>query len=234
MLVLLRELVKNLAMRMPTGWLELVTNYSAMRDLPGLWPADRRAVGKSELYASARAAMEPGRPVLFLEFGVWKGTSIRRWAGLEVHPGSRFVGFDSFVGLPEDWRQRSAGHFSTGGVLPVLDDARVSFVPGWFHETLHGWLAGRSWTHEQQVLVHIDSDLHSSALYVLTRLHDVFPRYFVLFDDYGAGEARAVRDYVRAYGATFTPMFGRVRKWYAQVPGQVFGVIEREASQHAS
>lgn len=44
--------------------------------------------------------------LLFLEFGVLDGDSIRHWAGLNANPGSRFVGFDSFEGIPAAWRER--------------------------------------------------------------------------------------------------------------------------------
>src|SRR5256712_13477259 len=39
------------------------------------------------------------RKVLYLEYGVWKGESIRYWAGLLKNPGSMLHGFDSFEGF---------------------------------------------------------------------------------------------------------------------------------------
>ena len=53
----------------------------------------------------------------------------------------------------------------------------------------------------------------------------MWDRYHVLFDDYSAGEARALRDYLSAYDAEFTPLLGRKRRRYSRVPGQVFGKI---------
>jgi len=55
--------------------------------------------------------------VLYLEFGVWKGDSTRRWSQLLRNKDSRIHGFDSFEGLPEDWNDEiKSGHFSTRGV----------------------------------------------------------------------------------------------------------------------
>ena len=96
--------------------------------------------GDAAVSAPASTDERPDPPILFLEFGVFEGNSIRRWAKLNSHPESRFVGFDSFEGLPTKWRQRPAGHFSTGGQPPDIDDPRVSFVKGWFHDTVPGFL----------------------------------------------------------------------------------------------
>ena len=42
-------------------------------------------------------------PIDYLEFGVRYGDSLFKWSGLNAHPDSRFIGFDSFEGIPEDW-----------------------------------------------------------------------------------------------------------------------------------
>lgn len=95
-----------------------------------------------------------------LEFGVFEGRS------LEVIAGQRerrdVYGFDSFEGLPEDYRP----HVRTGafavGALPDVEGAEL--VVGWFEETLPGFLA----THPGPVdFVHVDGDLYSSAVTVL-------------------------------------------------------------------
>ena len=81
--------------------------------------------------------------VLYLEFGVWKGDSMRRWSKLLRNRASRLHGFDSFEGLPEEWDDHGStglplrkGHFSTHGALPQISDTRVKFFKGWFEETL--------------------------------------------------------------------------------------------------
>ena len=42
--------------------------------------------------------------VLYLEFGVFEGNSIRYWSKLLKNPGSMLHGFDSFEGLPETFK----------------------------------------------------------------------------------------------------------------------------------
>jgi hypothetical protein len=77
------------------------------------------------------------RKVLYLEFGVYKGDSIKYWSSLLKHPEAMLHGFDSFEGLPQDWHGDLAkGFFSTGGEVPNIADRRVRFVKGWFSETL--------------------------------------------------------------------------------------------------
>src|SRR5262245_39734580 len=43
------------------------------------------------------------KKVLYLEFGVASGNSMRYWSGLLKNLGSRLHGFDTFNGLPQDW-----------------------------------------------------------------------------------------------------------------------------------
>lgn len=104
-----------------------------------------------------------GRRPLYLEFGVFEGRSMRWWVSNLRNPDARFVGFDSFEGLPEGWRPGTPqGHFATAGP-PSIDDPRVSFVAGWFDQTLPGFAIPE----HDQLIVNVDSDLYASADIVL-------------------------------------------------------------------
>ena len=113
-----------------------------------------------------------------LEFGVWTGRALRVMA--EMRGGGNVYGFDSFQGLPEDYRwDVTAGTFAVDR-LPDVPGAEL--VVGWFDETLPGFLA----EHPGPVdFVHIDSDLYSSAV---TVLDNIGPRLVagsvVMFDEY--------------------------------------------------
>ena len=65
--------------------------------------------------------------VLYLEFGVFEGASMRRWSTALKNPASLLHGFDSFEGLPEDFDFKyPKGHFDVGGSLPDIDDDRIT------------------------------------------------------------------------------------------------------------
>lgn len=95
-----------------------------------------------------------------LEFGVWAGRSLRVIA--EMRRGREVYGFDSFQGLPEDYRwDVGQGAFALDA-LPDVPGAQL--VVGWFADTLPEFLE----KHDGPVgFVHIDSDLYSSAVTVL-------------------------------------------------------------------
>jgi Macrocin-O-methyltransferase (TylF) len=142
------------------------------------------------------------RPV-YLEFGVYRGETISYWSKRLSEPRALFVGFDSFEGLPEAWTMRDRiGAFSTDGAIPRIDDGRVSFVKGWFSETLPTFTVPE----HDRLVVNIDSDLYSSAATVLgwarphLRSGDLL--YFDEFHD-RLHEGRAFRELVMETGWRF-------------------------------
>ncbi|MEQ8844341.1 MAG: hypothetical protein RIB58_05750 [Phycisphaerales bacterium] len=229
-MIVLRELCKNVATYAPTNLMETWCNYGVIRGSPVLGQPPEAMAGVVKTAYFDRIADSIGRDasLAYLEFGVWEGHSLRHWTKANTSPQSRFIGFDSFVGLPQQWRRRPAGYFSVQGQTPDIDDPRVSYQVGWFNKTLCPWLEGegRKVLDGRTPVVHLDGDLFHSGLFVLGRLHSVLDRYHLLIDNYSGGEARSLHDYLTAYGASFEPRLARKRKRVSRVLGQVYGVVD--------
>ncbi|MEX0339997.1 MAG: hypothetical protein AB3N11_13275 [Arenibacterium sp.] len=139
--------------------------------------------------------------IRYFEFGVHKGASIAWWAENNTNPDSRFYGFDSFVGLPEDWiKGREKGFFSTDSKTPDIDDSRVSFVAGWFHENVHRYLSEVAC--DQRVVIHFDADLYRSTIFPLMVLGPLLKGGDILmFDEFldSIHEFRAFEDAVNVF-----------------------------------
>ena len=104
----------------------------------------------------------------YIEFGVASGDSLRWWVENNRNQSSRFIGFDTFSGLPENWGTVEKGTFSTQGKTPEINDQRVSYKIGMFQSTLGDFL--KTFPLTRKKVIHLDADLYSSTLYVLTTL----------------------------------------------------------------
>lgn len=127
------------------------------------------------LFHAMQQATEPG---LWIEAGVFHGRSIR----LLAQANRPVQGFDSFQGLPEDWKTgEKAGSYSTQGRLPQVPE-HVTLHQGWFEHTLPTFIAQQ----QQPVrLLHIDCDLYSSTKTVLQSCAPLFVAGTVIvFDDF--------------------------------------------------
>lgn len=150
------------------------------------------------------AAQVGQRDVLYMEFGVYRGDTIRYWSKLLANPRSKLHGFDSFEGLPENWLpQNPKGHFSLQGQVPQIDDPRVRFFQGWFDQTLPGYeLPG----HDVLVL-NFDADLYSSTIFVLDSLErKIVPGTYIYFDEFHhrLHELRAFKEFVERTGMKYS------------------------------
>jgi hypothetical protein len=161
-------------LRVALGYLEI---GSWLRGLPGQ-PRPKEVETEADLFAAALGRVRGTRP-LYLEFGVFEGRSMRWWSANLRQQGAQLVGFDSFEGLPEDWRPGlGKGHFSTN--VPVIDDERVTFVKGWFEETLPGFQVPE----HDQLILNVDCDLYSSADTVLRWAEPhIRPGTLIYFDE---------------------------------------------------
>lgn len=175
------------------------------------------------------------QPIDYLEFGVFKGATLSWWSERNKHPESRFVGFDSFEGLPEDWRaEYPKGAFDAGRRPPHIADARVSCEVGLFQVTLPAFL--QTFERTRRTVVHVDADLFSSALFVLIQ---VIPRLrqgdIIVFDEFDSylHEFRACQEFLLVYPCTIKALgatagyrgrgYGRLAVKLVSVPSRAVG-----------
>lgn len=145
-----------------------------------------------------------------MEFGVGGGESTRLIAHyLPVY------GFDSFDGLPEDWRD---GYPRGSFAQPHQPDVPgATLVPGLFADTLPRIV----WDGLRTVgLVHIDCDLYSSTATVLEHIGPhLRPGCYVVFDEWhgydGAAqhEQRAWREFADRSGIGWTVIGHSIQQW---------------------
>ncbi len=157
----------------------MVTPY---RDRYALYEATLKLIGGSGLCC---------------EFGVFKGDSINFVA--ERLPDSVVYGFDSFEGLPEDWRPDvKAGHFKLNDLPAVRSNVRL--IQGWFDQTVPVFLEQHP---EPAAYLHIDSDVYASAKTVLDLFEPrIRPGTVIVFDEFfnypgwQQGEFKAFQEFV--------------------------------------
>ena len=138
----------------------------------------RGYASKYDLLTAALAEVNPALAGLYCEFGVFEGRTINFIASKidrEVH------GFDSFEGLPEDWRPGvMRGTFKTGKLPGVRRNVRIH--PGWFNDSLP------SFAREYPgaiAFAHIDADLYSSTKTIFDVLGDrIVPGTVIQFDEF--------------------------------------------------
>lgn len=147
-------------------------------------------------------------PIDYFEFGVHTGVATRFFLAANTHPSSRFFGFDSFEGLPEDWKGgMDKGHFSTNGAPPEIDDPRVRFVPGFFNRSLPEFFEAFE-PSGNAVVVHFDADLYTSTVCAMSYVVPQFRRRRMLwmFDEFLNEELAAFETFVRAFDLPFRPV----------------------------
>ncbi|MEI6420309.1 MAG: TylF/MycF/NovP-related O-methyltransferase, partial [bacterium] len=128
------------------------------------------------------SALYPRIPGYVLEFGVASVYTINMLAGFFRE--KTIYGFDSFDGLPEDWVKNPGRiDFPKGFFKGSLPEVRhnVVLISGLFQNVLPTWLKKNP---DAVSYLHIDSDLYSSARYVLNVLNDrIKPGTVVVFNE---------------------------------------------------
>lgn len=145
---------------------------------------------------------------IFLEFGVFEGESINRFSS--ALPDIKFIGFDSFEGLQEDWSgsPMAKGHFSIGGILPKVNN-NVSLNKGWINKTLPNFLNNNSM--DDLLCVNIDVDTYETTVEIFEIIRPYLPKrkIYFLFDELVAypnwqnGEFKALQESTHKFNLNY-------------------------------
>ena len=152
---------------------------------------------------------------LFLEFGVYNGSSINILS--KLRPNKIFHGFDTFTGLPEDWdlgdKKIKAGHFYLEKMPNV--EKNVILHKGLFEDTIPKW---QKKYREKISFINIDCDLYSSTKTVLEHLNSQIVKDTIIrFDDllpspirpypkWLEGEWKALSEWVEKFKREIVPL----------------------------
>jgi hypothetical protein len=180
-----------------------------------------KVVNEITMHYVLNTMRHPDQSEAILEFGVWLGSSINLISGR--FPEHQVYGFDSFLGLPEDWSfPWLMGSFNLNGFMPNVRN-NVKLLKGWFNETLP--VFAKDVLGEGHIaLLHIDCDLYSSAKLVLDILADnIRPGTIIVFDEllnfpnYENHEMKAFFEFVTHRGVNFSIVAAQcVGGWHCQ------------------
>lgn len=180
-------------------------------DFPSKWDYNKRFRLYESIFQSENLS---GQAINYLEFGVAQGASFKWMLEKNRNAESRFYGFDTFTGLPEDWGPFKKGYFDNNSKPPEINDIRGSFHQGLFQQTLPGFLEKMDTTRRNVIM--LDADLYSATLYVLTMLAPFLKKDdIVFFDEFAVPthEFKAFSDFVQAYYTNFK-LIGAANNYY--------------------
>ena len=134
----------------------------------------------------------------YLEFGVFLGNSINF---LSKHLKTKIYGFDSFVGLKEDWQ---GSHWSKGGMdlkgkIPDLNKNAIP-IAGWVQDTLPKFLNEKK---PSINFVHMDTTTYTTSKFILSNIKPFLNKSCIItFDDFYNFTGWDVGEY-KAFTETF-------------------------------
>jgi hypothetical protein len=105
----------------------------------------------------------------YFEFGVAGGHSFKWWLEHNKNANSKFYGFDTFEGLPEDFGPFAKGKMAVALESLDINDPRAGFYKGLFQDTLVPFLD--HYKSDKRKLIHLDADLFSATLFSLSQLY---------------------------------------------------------------
>ncbi len=155
------------------------------------------------------------KEIIYLEFGVAAASSFKWWLKANTNAQSSLYGFDTFEGLPESW----GTFFKKGSMyadVPKLEDKRAVFVKGIFQDTLVPFLRQHTDELSKQKVIHLDADLFSSTIFVLSQLYPYLNKGdIIFFDEFNVAnhEFFAYKVFTEAFYVKLRPI-GAVNNYY--------------------
>jgi O-methyltransferase len=146
-------------------------------DFPCKWDYNKRF----DLYKYIIKKENLQNAINYLEFGVADGHSFKWWMTENENGESRFHGFDTFTGLPEDFGPYKKGTFANSHNIPEIKDERGKFYQGLFQQTLPSFL--KSFNNDRKNVIMLDADLYTATLFVLTSLAPFLKKEDIIFFD---------------------------------------------------
>ena len=164
-----------------TKWISQNNNRNVMNDF--LVPTRVRGV-RNEYYKYIVDKYNlQNNAVTYLEFGVYKGDSMRWWIDVNKNTASFFGGFDTFEGLPESWGPYAKGAMKAD--MPDIKDERLLFVKGLFQDTLYKFMEQNKSRLQQKLIINLDADLFSATIFVLSTLAPFLKKDdIIMFDEF--------------------------------------------------
>jgi len=146
--------------------------------------------------------------IVYLEFGVSKGWGFHFWYNTNKNQKSRFYGFDTFNGIPEDWGSVKKGAYSANGQVPEVKDHRCKFIVGMFQDTLADFIKNQSL--KNQLVILLDADLYNATLFVMINIFPFLKKGdIIIFDEFFSvskadHELRAFLDFISLYNLSYS------------------------------
>ncbi|MDP4285076.1 MAG: class I SAM-dependent methyltransferase [Bacteroidota bacterium] len=166
-------------------WMNKISKWAnthqkiSFNDFPSKWDYNKRY----DLYNYIIEKEGLDTEINYLEFGVANGESFTWWMTKNTNAASRFYGFDTFTGLPEDFGPFKKGTFNTNNDIPKIKDDRGKFLQGLFQQTLPGFL--KNFNNAKKTVIMMDADLYTATLFTLTSLAPFLKEGdIILFDEF--------------------------------------------------
>ena len=142
---------------------------------------------------------EGGKDFVCAEFGCYTGGTLGQiveYLSSSSSSHTKIYGFDSFEGLPENWYNgKGKGWFNLNSKEISVSGAVI--IKGWFEDTVPGFFRDALSVGSSVLgLVHIDSDLYSSAKVVLNELGR-FLHESAQFPEFENHEIKALYEFLR-------------------------------------